>query len=84
MPNIKALADRPWEVGGKRLRFRRAVEVPEFIATNFDANFQREYPQLAVAIGGVLPVLDEKSRMEEYMGSSAKPGPLSSYQVTGV
>jgi hypothetical protein len=84
MPNIKALADRPWELGGKRLHFRRAVDIPEFISTNFDANFQREYPQFAVAIGGVLPVLDEKSRLEEYWGSALKPGPLTTYQVTGI
>jgi hypothetical protein len=30
-----------------------------------DANVQRQYPQVAVAIGSALPVLDEKSRMEE-------------------
>jgi molecular chaperone HscA len=83
MPNIKALADRVWEFGGKPLRFRRVPAVPKFIADNYDDNFQREYPQLAVAIGGVLPVLDEKSRMEVYLGSSTPPGPLSGYHVTG-
>src|SRR5580704_13287733 len=47
----KALADRVWEFGGKPLRFRRVPAVPKFIVDNYDDNFQREYPQLAVAIG---------------------------------
>jgi len=84
MPNIKALADRDWDLGGRKLRFHRAENVPQFIADNFDINFQREYPQLAVAIGGALPILDEKSRLNEYMGSSKSPGPLPKYQVTGL
>jgi molecular chaperone HscA len=83
MPNIRALADRVWDVAGKRVKFKPADPVPTFIAESFSEDFQREYPQLAVAIGGVLPVLDEKSRMPNYMGSSSTPGPLSSYQVTG-
>jgi hypothetical protein len=70
-------------LNAKPLRFRRVPAVPTFISDNYDDTFQREYPQLAVAIGGVLPVLDEKSRMEVYMGSPSRPGPLSGYYVTG-
>jgi molecular chaperone HscA len=84
MPNIKALADRVWEIGGEKVSFRRAEDIPEYIRTRFDLDFQREYPQLAVAIGGVLPLLDEKSRLEEYMGSAKNPGALPKYQVTGL
>lgn len=84
MPNIRELADRPWQLGGKRISFRRAQELPDFIATTFNEAFQREYPQLAVAIGGVLPVLDERSRLVRWEGSTRPPGPLSRYQVTGV
>jgi hypothetical protein len=83
MPNVAALSDRLWEFGGTRLRFRQAPAVPKFIADNFDDSFQREYPQLAVAIGGALPVLDEKTRMEKHLGSANRPGPLSGYHVTG-
>jgi hypothetical protein len=41
-------------------RRRRSIEepvkkLPDFIAENFDENFQREYSQLAVALGGALP-----------------------------
>jgi hypothetical protein len=41
MPSIKALADRAWDFGGKPLRFRRTKDLPDFIASNFDVNFQR-------------------------------------------
>jgi molecular chaperone HscA len=83
MPNIEALADRVWKLGGQPVRFKRVPSVPDLIEKNYDDNFQREYPQLAVAIGGALPVLDEKSRMEKYWGKSTSLGPLSKYPVTG-
>lgn len=50
-----------------------------------DANdFQREYGQLAVAIGGALPVLDERNTLTEWAGGALPPGALERYQIKGV
>jgi hypothetical protein len=65
------------------LVFHRARAVPDLIANSFDIDFQREYPQLAVAVGGVLPVLDERNVLKEWYGGTAPPGGLEKYYVTG-
>jgi hypothetical protein len=41
------------------------------------------YPQLAVAIGGVLPSIDQKSEFKEWHGGTTAPGKLEKYAVTG-
>jgi molecular chaperone HscA len=84
LPMIKALQERPWEIAGRRLAFKSTQEVPEFIASNFDVDFQREYPQLAVAIGGALPIIDEKDMLVEWQGGASRPGPLERFPATGV
>lgn len=83
LPFIAALADESWKIGDKVLRFRKATTVPQRIADTFDTEFQKEYPQLAVAVGGVLPLLDEKSMLKEWLGGATTPGPLERYSVTG-
>jgi hypothetical protein len=77
------LADEHWTIAGKNVRFRKARPVPQRISDTFDADFQREYPQLAVAVGGVLPLLDERSMLSEWMGGAGNPGQLERYAVTG-
>jgi hypothetical protein len=84
LPMIKALQVQPWEIAGRRLVFRPTPEVPEFIATTFDTDFQREYPQLAVAIGGALPIIDEKDMLVEWWGGASSPGPLERFQARGI
>ena len=83
LPMIKALRSRPWDIAGRRIVFKQTPEVPELITRTFDADFQREYPQLAVAIGGALPVLDEKDTLREWQGGSTRSASLERYPVTG-
>ncbi len=83
LPMIKDLVNKRWELGGHDLVFKPAQAVPELIQA-FDADFQREYPQLAVAIGGALPVLDERFIIREFAGAATRPGPLERIQITGL
>lgn len=84
VPFVQELADRTWKLGSKSVSFSRAKSLPQLIENNFDADFQREYPQLAVAIGGVLPLIDEKNEYKEWLGGAVPPGSLQKYAVTGV
>jgi molecular chaperone HscA len=84
LPMIQALARQSWSIGGESFHFAAADELPEVIAATFDLDFQEEYPQLAVAIGGALPVLDEKRLMKEWLGGTPPPGRLERYQTTGI
>jgi hypothetical protein len=83
LPFIQALSSRSWNVAGISTRFAQTRSVPEMIASNFDSDFQREYPQLAVAIGGALPLINEKSSLSEWQGGAASPGTLDRFAVTG-
>jgi hypothetical protein len=83
LPFFSELADEQWTIAGENVRFRKARSVPQRIADDFDPDFQREYPQLAVAVGGVLPLLDERSMLTEWMGGAGGPGQLERYAVTG-
>jgi hypothetical protein len=84
LPMIKAMQHQPWEIAGRRLVFKPTPEVPEFISTTFDTDFQREYPQLAVAIGGALPIIDEKDMLVEWKGGASSPGPIERFPGTGL
>jgi len=66
MPMIKAIENRPWEMAGRNVVFQPAPAVPEFFESTFDTDFQREYSQLAVAIGGALPIIDENDPLVEW------------------
>lgn len=85
VPIFTALANKPWHCAETTARFREpAQHVPEIITFFADA-FQREYPLLAVAIGGTLPLIEEKSRpVGEWSVGAPAPGPLTRFQVTGV
>lgn len=83
LPFIQNLGNRSWRVAGRAVRFAHTRSVPELIASNFDADFQREYPQLAVAIGGALPLIDERSAIGEWQGGAREPGTLERFAVTG-
>jgi hypothetical protein len=84
LPMIQALAHQRWGIGADTFHFAPAADLPPLIAARFDSDFQQEYPQLAVAIGGALPVLDEKRTMTEWAGGTPPPGRLERYQVTGL
>jgi molecular chaperone HscA len=84
LPMIKTLANKTWQFRGHSIRFQPTPVVPDFIVEHFAADFAREYPQLAVALGGALPsVLDERSSLEKWHGGAATPGPLTRYAITG-
>jgi len=84
LPMIKDLQKAVWEIGGSKLVFKPAREVPEFVADTFDAAFQREYSQLAVAIGGALPILNEKDMLNQWQGGAHTPGSLQRFPTKGV
>jgi hypothetical protein len=83
LPIIQQLAAKPWLIAGRTIILDQAREVPSFIEETFDLDFQLEYPQLAVAIGGALPVLDEKDTLVDWLGGSAAPGQLERYRIKG-
>jgi hypothetical protein len=74
LPFISALSQLQWNIGQKRFKFSKAKALPDIIADTFAQDFQREYPQLAVAIGGVLPTIDQKSEFKEWHGGTTAPG----------
>jgi hypothetical protein len=84
LPIIQRLAEKNWKIAGQPIALYRAKEIPDLIAETFDADFQREYGQLAVAIGGALPVLDERTTLTEWAGGAIAPGGLERFQITGV
>lgn len=82
LPMIRNLANMLWDLGGRHMKFVPAQALPELIE-EFDTDFQQEYAQLAVAIGGALPVLDESMALLEFAGAAGAPVSLERYQVTG-
>ena len=52
LPMIRALANEQWAIGNRKVRCRMAESVPDFVADVLGDEFAREYPQLAVAMGG--------------------------------
>jgi molecular chaperone HscA len=84
LPMVRAIAEREWHIGGQKIRFQQTKNLPELIAERFDEDFCREYPQLAVALGGALPmVLNEGNAQKVWFGGAPAPGPLHRYPVTG-
>lgn len=83
LPFIQALSERIWSIAGQSVRFSPTKLLPDVVASNFDSDFQREYPQLAVAMGGALPLITEKSALAEWAGGASAPGPLDRFAVTG-
>jgi hypothetical protein len=83
LPFIKELLNRKWKIGEREVRFKAGNSIPPEIA-EFDADFQKEYPQLAVAMGGAIQVIDERQPLREYHGNASPPGQLSRYAVTGI
>lgn len=84
LPMVKMLACKTWEFRGTSFRFQPTLTVPDFISQHFAADFAREYPQLAVALGGALPsVLDELRALDKWAGGTPPPGPLTRFPITG-
>ena len=85
LPMITGLAERAWRLGECEVRVRLAPTVPDGVADRFSQEFQQEYPRLAVAMGGALPLrLDEKSPMPAWLGRTGSPGQLDKFPIQGV
>lgn len=85
LPFIADFAQKTWTIGAMTFRFRLPTRlIPEIIA-DFDDAFLAEYGQLAVAIGGTLPLIDEKKTLQgEWFGGAPPPGKLESFPTRGV
>ena len=84
LPMLSQLADQRWTGRSRRWGLRRAAELPPMIEREFDTAFKREYPKLAVALGGAMPVLDEGRWLDVWEGGEGPPGTLERYPVTGI
>ena len=86
IPFIQKLPTKRWRIrtGGREFSFRLAKQVPEAIA-EYDSDFQaRISHQLAVAMGGSMGIMDEKSSLSTFAGGVVPLGPLTRYPVTGM
>ena len=85
LPMIRSLKNKRWLLGPRKVTCRLARPVPADMANRFSAEFIREYPKLAVAMGGALKMrLDEKDAMTEWMGGAESPGKLQKFQTKGI
>jgi molecular chaperone HscA len=83
IPFIQKLPTKRWRIGERDFSFKLAKQVPEAIG-EYDSDFQREYHQLAVAMGGSMQIMDEKSALPIFAGGFVPLGPLTRYPVTGM
>jgi molecular chaperone HscA len=79
LPMVSRLADVDWRIGDRTRRFRRTSLVPDFIKQAYDADFQREYPSLAVSIGGSYTLVDESRPYSTFMGGAHPPARAASW-----
>ena len=75
LPMIRDLAKEQWTIGNRRVRCHLVKSVPELVADELGDEFAREYPQLAVAMGGAMPLLlDERRALEKWAGDAPTRG----------
>ena len=85
LPMIQNLKYKPWRLGKRTVRCRLAKGVPDGVASKFSDDVIREYPKLAVAMGGALPMrLDERDALNEWKGGAPTPGMLERFQTRGL
>lgn len=85
LPMVRSLVHKEWKIGGTTLRCRLAADVPDRMAARYSDEFIRDYPILAVAMGGALPMrLDERKSQKEWYGGTKPPGQLESFPARGV
>jgi molecular chaperone HscA len=84
LPMVASLASQSWQIHGSSVAFRLMPRVPVEFGRYGEA-FGREYPQLAVAIGGATRhVLDEREALNDWAGGITAPGPLSRFPTKGM
>ena len=82
LPMIRDLEHGKWRIGGNSVRCRLATDVPDFVAKGFEKEFADEYPQLAVAMGGAMPLrLDERHALHKWAGGASDPGSLTRFRA---
>ena len=85
LPMIRDLGTETWKIGGRRIRGRLAKNVPDLVADELGADFAQEYPQLAVAMGGAMPMLLSEGRaLKAWPGGTAPPGQLTRFRSQGL
>ena len=85
LPMVKRLAGMSLQIGeGRTVRLKPTPRVPAFLS-EYAEELSKEYPQLAVAMGGALPlVLDEGTPMREYPGNARPIGTLERFPTRGI
>ena len=84
LPMIRSLADKRWKLGEQTIGCRLAPDVPESVADTFSREFIREYPKLAVAMGGAMQVrLDERDALSDWKGGAPPVGRLERFATGG-
>ena len=85
LPMIRNLVDEDWSIAGTSVACRLVKDLPDLVAEKFDTNFAQEYPQLAVAMGGAMPMLlDEHKSLLDWAGGVQTPGSLTQYPTRGI
>ena len=80
LPAASSLTNVEGKVGGRVARFRLAPLVPKGI----DDGLRLEYPRLAVALGGSLDTIAERSALDQCPAGSEPHGPLERFPTRGV
>ena len=85
LPFVADLAKKTWRIGSTDFRFRPPTKLIPDLIEEFDDAFLAEYGQLAVAIGGTLPLIDEKKTLQgQWFGGALPPGKLESFPIKGI
>ena len=80
LPAASNLTNVEGTVGGRVARFRLAPLVPEGIPDGLKS----EYPRLAVALGGSLDTIAERSALDQCPAGSVPHGPLERFPTRGL
>ena len=85
LPMIQSLVKENWSIAGTSIACCLAKDLPDLVKEEFDANFAQEYPQLAVAMGGAMPMLlDEHKSLSHWAGGAPSPGPVTRFPTRGI
>ena len=66
LPMIRSLVDENWSIAGTSVACHLANELPDLVEKEFDDNF----PQLAVAMGGAMPMLLDERKAHDWAGGT--------------
>ena len=71
LPMIENLKNEIWPIAGTKVACVLVPKLPQLVEERFDEDFHREYPQLAVAMGGAMPMLlDEGGPLLKFPGDT--------------